>query len=123
MDIRYPSILQGEILSSARGVIETCPPDQRQAVLDEIGAMHARGKLHSPFGLLKALVHKAAIGQFFPNLSVSMDSKSATKQRSDALLSRSAAGADSSTSSPAPASEIGRETLARLRKMLQSESG
>jgi hypothetical protein len=121
MDIQYPLFLQAEILSSARKVIELCPPDQRQAVLDEIGAMHARGKVRSPLGLLKALVHKAATGQFVPSLSVSMQSKFATKQPRDALVACSAAGANSAPRPPAPASEIGRETLSRLRKMLHTE--
>jgi hypothetical protein len=32
MDIQYPPFLQAEILSSARRVIELCPPDQRHAI-------------------------------------------------------------------------------------------
>jgi hypothetical protein len=52
---KYPDILQGGHLTAAHRLIETCPPEQRQAVLDEIGAMHARGKVRSPLGLLKSL--------------------------------------------------------------------
>jgi hypothetical protein len=62
MEIRYPPILQGKWFDPARRLIDACPAEYRQSVLDEIPAMLARGKVRSPLGSLKSLVDKAAAG-------------------------------------------------------------
>jgi len=41
MEVQYPDILKGGYLTCTRKLIEACPPEQRQPVLDEIGAIHA----------------------------------------------------------------------------------
>jgi len=56
MEVQYPDILKGGYLTGTRQLIEACPPEQRQLVLDEIGAMHARRKVRSPLSLLKSLI-------------------------------------------------------------------
>lgn len=121
-DVRYPIFLDGEMLTSARKVMEICPPDQRQAVLDEIGAMHALGKVLRPLGLLKALATKAASGLFVPNYSRSNAPQSAAKTRRDFVVPDSPIGRKSATRSPSPVSKIGLETFARLRRDLKIDS-
>lgn len=67
--LRYPECLAGERLAAARAIIETCPAEQRQAVLDELEAMHAVRRVRSPLGLLHRLAERANKAEFFPNLS------------------------------------------------------
>jgi hypothetical protein len=49
MEVHYPDILMGGYLACTRQLIEACPLDQRQPVLDEIGAMHARARCAAPW--------------------------------------------------------------------------
>jgi hypothetical protein len=123
VEIRYPPILQGEFLASARKLIEGCPPQQRQSVLDEIGAMHARGRVRSPLGLLKSLVDKAGTGQFSPSHSLSVYPGSLTKRRRDAGEQHLVVDAKSVPKPPVLASEIGREALSRLREKWRPDGG
>lgn len=115
-------ILQGDAFLSARGFIETCPPDQRQAVLDEIDAMQALSKVLRPLGLLKSLASKAAMGQFFPNYSLPNAARSAAKERRDCVKSDSLISTHAAPRSLVPVSETGRETIARLRQRWKSVS-
>jgi hypothetical protein len=110
------------MLTSARKVMEICSPDQRQAVLDEIGAMHALGKVVRPLGLLKSLATKAASGQFVPNYSRSNAPQSAAKTRRDFVVSDSPIASQAATRSPSPVSDTGREAIARLRKNFKIDS-
>jgi hypothetical protein len=123
MDIRYPPILQGEFLASACKLIEGCPPELRQPVLDEIGAMHGRGRVRSPLGLLKSLVDKAGNGQFLPSHSMSVHPESLTKNRSGARAQHSLTDANPAPRPVTLVSEIVRETLSRLRKKLKPDGG
>jgi hypothetical protein len=123
MEIRYPPVLHGKFLASARKLIDGCPPEQRQAVLDEIDAMHRQGQVRSPLGLLKSLVDKARVGQFLPNYSVSVPPGSSTKNRCVARADLSLTGADPAPNPPTLASDIGRETLSRLREKLKPDGG
>jgi hypothetical protein len=123
MEIRYPPVLHGKLLASARKLIDGCPPELRQSVLDEIDAMHTRGCVRSPLGLLKSLVDKAGIGQFLPNHSASVHPRSATKSRSGACAQHSLTGAACAPKRPALASDIGRDTLSRLREKLKPDGG
>jgi len=85
--------------------------------------MHTRGSLRRPLGLLKSLVDKAGIGQFLPNHSASVHPGSVTKGRSGARVQRSLTGADSAPKRRPLASDIGRETLSRLREKLEPGGG
>jgi hypothetical protein len=123
MEIRYPPLLHGKFLASARRLIDGCPPEQRQAVLDEVDAMHRHGQVRSPLGLLKSLVDKAGVGQFLPNYSVSVAPGSSTKISSGARADRSLTGDDPAPRPSALASDIGRETLSRLREKLKPDCG
>jgi hypothetical protein len=70
LKIDYPECLSGARLPAARALIAGCPKAHRQAVLDEIAAMHAKGRVRSPIGLLRRLVEAACAGVFAPNASL-----------------------------------------------------
>jgi hypothetical protein len=123
IEIRYPPVMHGKFLASARKLIDGCPPEQRQAVLDEVDAMHRQGQVRSPLGLLKSLIDKARVGQFLPNYSVLVPPGSSTKSRSGTRVDRSLTGADPAPKPPALASDIGRDTLSRLREKLKPDGG
>jgi hypothetical protein len=63
-----PAVLTGTYRASARALIGACPPEQRQAVLDEVAALHGRSAIRgSPIGLLHRLVERANQGTFTPS--------------------------------------------------------
>jgi hypothetical protein len=115
MEVQYPDILNGGHLTCTRKLIEACPPEQRQPVLDEIGAMHARGKVRSPLGLLKSLIDKAKSGEFSPNYSLSADPRSSSKLRSPDVR-QSSADTPTAATAPVPVSEIAPKLLADWRE-------
>src|SRR5450759_4467351 len=66
-----PAVLTGAYRASAHALIGACPPDQRQAVLDEVAALHNRRAIRgSPIGLLHRLVERANHGTFTPSHAV-----------------------------------------------------
>ncbi len=66
-----PTVLSGPYRASARALIAACPPEQRQAVLDEVAALHDRSAIRgSPIGLLHRLVERANQGTFTPSYAV-----------------------------------------------------
>jgi hypothetical protein len=66
-----PIVLAGAYRAAARKLIAACPPEQGQAVLDEVAAVHARGAIRgSPIGLLHRLVERAHQGTFRPSYAV-----------------------------------------------------
>jgi hypothetical protein len=72
----FPTVLSGAYRAPARTLIADCPPEQRQAVLDEVAALHDRGALRgSPIGLLHRLVERANDGTFTPSYAVSYREK------------------------------------------------
>jgi hypothetical protein len=123
MEVRYPQILQGEYLKSARKLIEACPPERRQAVLDEIGAMHARGKVHSPLGLLRSLVDRAKRGEFSPNYSLSVDRNSSSKFRSPVHSGQPSTDTRTASKGPVPVSEIAPRLLVDWREKWKPDGG
>jgi hypothetical protein len=63
-----PAVLTGPYRASARALIGACLPEQRQAVLDEVAALHHRSAIRgSPIGLLHRLVERANQGTFTPS--------------------------------------------------------
>ena len=113
-EIKYPEVLAGALLVSARKLIEDCPAEQRQAVLDEIGAMDAHRTVKSPLGLLRSLVRKARSGEFIPNHGLACH----PRQRTAAQLHerQSVRQRAQPSSAPVALSEIGHSTLQRLRE-------
>lgn len=65
-DFKWPCSLGGAFRASAISIIQECPPEQRQAVLDEIAGLSDRGTVRHPIGLLRKLVDRAKHGQFVP---------------------------------------------------------
>lgn len=66
-EIRFPEFLRGQFQRSAQALIESCPSEHRQAVLDEMVGINAKDGIKSPLGLLRTLVERAKIGQFNPS--------------------------------------------------------
>ena len=116
MEVQYPDILKGGYLTCTRQLIEACPPEQLQSVLDEIGAMHARGKVRSPFGLLQSLIEKARRGEFSPNYSLSTDPSSSSTIRSPVHAMQSSTDTPTASKAPVPVSEIAPRLLANWRE-------
>jgi len=112
---RFPDCFDGKSLEAARALIATCPTHQRQAVLDEIGAMHARQRVRSPIGLLHRLIERASAGRFVRNLSAQRAPRSRTSpdDRKRHEVNRS------EYTSAVQASGIAERTLAKLRQSLK----
>jgi hypothetical protein len=67
----FPAVLTGTYRASARALIGACPLEQRQAVLDEVAALHERSAIRgSPIGLLHRLVERANQGTFTPSQGI-----------------------------------------------------
>ena len=67
----FPAVLSGANQASARALINACRSEQRQAVLDEVAALHDRRAIRgSPIGLLHRLVERANQGTFTPSHGV-----------------------------------------------------
>jgi len=120
---KYPDILQGGHLTAAHRLIERCPPEQRQAVLDEIGAMHARGKVRSPLGLLKSLVDRAKRGEFSPNYSLRVDRNSSSKSQPAASERKPSTQPQSASGPLVPVSEIADRTIGGWRERFKPDGG
>jgi hypothetical protein len=84
--------------------------------LDEIGAMHARGKVRSPLGLLKSLIEKAKNGEFSPNYSLSADPSFSSKLRSPVHARQPTTNTPTASKAPVPVSEIAPRLLADWRE-------
>jgi hypothetical protein len=123
MEVQIPDILQGAYLTRARKLIEACPPAQRQAVFDEIGAMHARGKVRSPLGLLRSLSVKAKQGEFTPNYSLRVDQNSSSKSQTAARRPKPSTQPQSASGPLVPVSEIADRTIGELRERFKPDGG
>ncbi len=117
--LRYPDCLRGRPVDSLWGLLAACPGDLRQAVLDEVDAMHNIGKVRNPIGLLSVLARKAGLGQFAPNHSIRVDRLPPVAERrgEDQRTQRPA----SLAVEPTAVSELGRSVLSDLRKRLSQE--
>ena len=114
-DLRFPAFLRGRLFNSARRLMASCPREYRQPVLDEIGAMHARGKVISPLGLLRSLVERAREGEFVPNHSLTLEEAPTGGRMFDGRVA-----VERHAPAAAPfLSEVGRDTLLRLRERLK----
>ena len=113
-EIKYPEIMAGALLVCAQRLIEDCPAEQRQAVLDEIGAMDAKGTVKSPLGLLHSLVRKAKSGEFIPNHGLAFHQRqwAETQVRERQPVRQRT----HPSSAPVALSEVGQSTLQRLRE-------
>ncbi len=74
-DLTWPNLLCGLFNASAIEIIQECPPDKQQLVLDEISGISNRGVVRSPIGLLRKLVQLAKQGQFIPSAALEYQKK------------------------------------------------
>ena len=73
-EYEFPPALQGAELKSARVLLERCPAECRQVVLDEVAGIAGRGALRrSPLGLLRKLVQCAIEGTFVPSRRTALE--------------------------------------------------
>lgn len=117
MEIRFPECLKERLLPSARHLIDACPSEYRQAILDEIGAMHAAGKVSYPIGLLRSLIESAKGGRFVPNRSLTVPPPGSIRTIPEARPKPI-------TPPPGrlePLSDIGERTLSQLRERLKHQ--
>lgn len=121
MEVQFPDILKGGYLTQASKLIEACPPEQRQAVLDEIGAMHTLGKVRSPLGLLKSLSEKAKTGEFTPNYSLRVDRDSSSKSQTVARRPKPSTQPQSAPGPLVPVSEIADRTIGGWRERFKPD--
>ena len=118
--IQIPKILGGEYLTSAQTLLKTCPPEQRQAVLDEVAAVHHRAALRgSPIGLLHSLVQRAKAGTFIPSYAIPYREKQRREARERELLLERRSR--SPTTGPVPVGTIAHQTLARLSALRKDQ--
>jgi hypothetical protein len=117
--LRYPDCLRSMPVDRLSKLLAACPRDQRQAVLDEVDAMHKAGKVRNPIGLLSVLARKAGLGQFAPNHSIRVDRPPPVVEGrgEDQRTQRPA----SLVVEPTAVSELGRQVLSDLRKRLSTE--
>ena len=118
--LRYPDCLRSVPVDSRSKLLTGCPGDLRQAVLDEVDAMHKAGKVRNPIGLLSVLARKAGLGLFAPNYSIRVDISRPVAERwaEDQRTQRPA----SLAVEPTAVSELGRRVLSDLRKRLSPEA-
>ncbi len=83
--ITWPDVFSGEFRSPAIQVIQKCPIEKQQLVLDEISGRVARGTVRSPIGLLHKLVELANDGRFVPAAALEYRQKLESKARTDQL--------------------------------------
>ena len=116
----YPDCLRSVPVDSRSKFLTGCPGDLRQAVLDEVDAMHKAGKVRNPIGLLSVLARKAGLGLFAPNYSIRVDISRPVAERwaEDQRTQRPA----SLAVEPTAVSELGRRVLSDLRKRLSPEA-
>lgn len=69
-NLSWPNLLVGKFKTSAIEIINKCPAEKRQLVLDEIAGLVNRGTVRSPIGLLRKLVELAIQGQFVPSAAL-----------------------------------------------------
>ena len=83
-----PAVLTGAYRASAHALIGACPPEQRQAVLDEVAALHNRRAIRgSPIGLLHRLVERANHGTFAPSHGIPYREQSRKESSDNSHLS------------------------------------
>lgn len=110
-----PEVLRGNAARPARELLELCPTQWRQPVLDEVDSVARRGALRrSALGLLRTLVQSAASGTFVP----SRHAKSIPNQMDSPAAAPAATIVRGLDSSPQPSSQIAREALAAIRENL-----
>ena len=116
-NLQFPEVLTGDAQRLAISLIEQCPNELRQAVLDQIAVYQQQGNVRSPLGLLYRLVQRAKIGEF---IAAGMT----VRRRREQLKEREsiAQKIDAVSVGPRPASEIVKEKIVALRQKWPKEA-
>lgn len=120
IEIRFPEILNRPQLAAAGKKIVHCPPELRQAVLDELGAMMIQGVARYPLALLDSLIRKAGEGQFVPNRS-----RAAASSKADSTGRQRRTDRDTKPTAASPfrsAAAIAQQWLSGMHVKFDSES-
>lgn len=103
----FPEELSGTNQAAAQKLMQRCPPELRQPVLDEIATLIAAGRVRNPIGLLRRLVDVAQEGNFVPSAKPRQRNPSAAhKQEQDRT----------------PDKNSGRQSLRELLELLKKHS-
>src|ERR1700690_2085368 len=62
--LQFPEVLAGDAQRLANTLMQQCPAELRQAVLDQVSVYQQQGTLRNPLGLLYRLVQRAKVGEF-----------------------------------------------------------
>lgn len=106
--LSLPEELSGTKQAAAQKLMQQCPAELRQLVLDEIAALIVAGRVRNPIGLLRKLVEVAQQGNFVPSAKPHQrnPSKAACKQDQDRT----------------PDKHSGRQSLRELLELLKKHS-
>jgi hypothetical protein len=125
--LEYPEILKNGQLESARQVLERCPLECRQLVLDELAGIALHRGVRSPLGLLRQLVQAVVDGRFEPNRGIEI-TQQRRRRAAAAKAARQRAGIGSAADraapvGPQPISEVAERALQQLRAMVSDTGG
>ncbi|MCU7936054.1 MAG: hypothetical protein KZQ99_14420 [Candidatus Thiodiazotropha sp. (ex Dulcina madagascariensis)] len=81
-DLTWPSSLNKEaIKESASLLLNHCPGEYQQLILDEIAGLAMRGTVRHPIGLLRALIEAACQGTFVPAAALEFHEQQVKKKK------------------------------------------
>lgn len=66
--LQFPEMLAGDAQRLANNLMQQCPAELRQAVLDQVSVYQQQGTLRKPLGLLYRLVQRAKVGEFIASM-------------------------------------------------------
>jgi hypothetical protein len=101
-------------------IIQECPAEQQQTVLDEIAGLSDRGAVRHPINLLHKLVERARHGQFVPAAALEYQRK--LKSQAEAAQARLTEEQHRQQHSTPQAREAGRAQLAVLRQQFKGQT-
>lgn len=119
-DFKWPCSLGGAFRVSAMSIIQECPPEQRQAVLDEIAGLSDRGAVRHPINLLHKLVERAQHGQFVP--AAALEYRQKLDSQAKAAQARLTEEQHRQQQSTPQVREAGLAHLAVLRQQLSNQT-
>ena len=106
--LSFPDELTGRNQAATQKLIQQCPANLRQLVLDEIANLIEAGKVRNPIGLLRKLVAVAQVGKFVPNTKARQQGPSNAEHTQDQELT--------------PDKHAGRQFLNELQELLKKHT-
>lgn len=115
-DLDWPVLFDGVAQVSASQILQNCPPEDRQNLLDEVAGLADRGNVRHPIGLLRKLVERAQQGQFVPAAALDHQRKRQSETRT--IQTRNEEQQRRQQQSAPETQQAVRTHLARLRQQL-----